>query len=188
MLKVETLEQHPATYTMAPLAEAPCPHPADSPPCQTAGSTACTFPTQDWVRRWARERAQYPGHRRGEPSAAGHLYLRGWAPAPEGCPKGRRCPRCWSARQPPPTDAPGNTHKLFNTHMNKCPINVHYNFIFAIVVFLVIFQFGNLHLSVYTEEHWHPVIYWSYIWSYILTLTLTLTCGKKTRKWHLTEM
>lgn len=97
-----------------------------------------------------------------EANAAGHLYLRGWAPAPEGCPTGRRCPQCWSARLPPPTDAPENTPGFlidnFKVQLNKCPINVYYNFIFDF--FLRIFQFGtgNINLFVYTEEHWHPVI------------------------------
>lgn len=54
--------------------------------------------------------------RRGvEASDAEHLYLQGWAPEPEGCPTGRRCPRCWTARPPPPADAPGRKHDYRRT-------------------------------------------------------------------------
>lgn len=48
-------------------------------------------------------------------SDAEHLYLRGRAPGPGGCRTGKRCPRCSSARPPPPSDAPGGRHASTET-------------------------------------------------------------------------
>lgn len=78
-----------------------------------AWSTTCAFPTWDKVRGQGGERAQSPGQRGVEASNAEHLYLLGWAPGPGGCLTARWCPRCWSARPPPPTDVP-NTHTGIN--------------------------------------------------------------------------
>lgn len=85
-----------------------------------------TFPTRGHVRGWGwgSSGSGIEGGAEGgaELSVAVRLYLQARAPEPGGCLTARRCPRCWSARRPPPTGAPGVKHARTHTHTRFCQL------------------------------------------------------------------